>query len=260
LIDTKLRGATVGGWIRVALLLATSCFACGSDPSAAPDDGGSAADDAPIADAAVESVPAAAQIFDLGAAFSAVANPNGPWSYGHTRTRSLAGNDFALDTVALDSGAVPIWHPGADAAGYYPYVAGNAASTTITDATGSWALRPHEVAMEGSLAGQYSVVQFSAPWSGRYLVEAAFSGIHVRLSTTDVHILRGEVAVFDAEIDGYAGDASLHPRAGANPAAGYAATLDLERNERLSFAVGYGVNQTHYNDTTGLFLRIQSLP
>jgi hypothetical protein len=229
------------------------------DATAADDPDGASDADASDADASDADAPQAT-VFDLGAAFSGARNPNGPWRYGYSRIRSLASGDFALDTLAVTSGPVPFWHPREGADGYYPYVAGNAGNATLVDATGSWAVRPREVAMEGSLAGQYSVVQFAAPWSGKYQVVAAFSGIHVRLSSTDVHILRGEVALFDAEIDGYGGDPSLHPVAGGKPSAGFTATLDLQQNEVLSFAVGYGVNQTHYNDTTGLFLQIRSLP
>jgi hypothetical protein len=239
----------------VTLALAWFGLACGDTKSVAPD-----ADATVDADAAGEVAAAPAQRFDLGADFSAAANPNGPWRYGHTRIRSLAGKDFALDPIVITGGPVPFWHPGADAAGYYPYVAGNGGGATVIDATGSWALRAHEVAMEGSLAGQYSVVQFLTPRSGRYRIDAAFSGVHARLSSTDVHVLRGDAALFDATIDGYGGDPTFHEIVGSSPNAHFAATLELHENEVLSFAVGYGANQTHYNDTTGLLLQITSPP
>ena len=93
--------------------------------------------------------------------------------------------------------------------------------------------------------------------AGRYRVSARFEGIHCGLSTTDVHILHGAQALFSADIDGYGGDPSFHRTEGANPAAVYAATLELQAGETLDFAVGYGTNRTHYSDTTGLSARIE---
>ena len=110
--------------------------------------------------------------------------------------------------------------------------------------------------MEGSSAGQYSVVQFVAPASAVCDIEADFAGIHVRLSTTDVHVLVNDVSLFDAEIDGYGGDPSFHAVEGQSPQASYRETRALELGDVLSFAVGVGSNGTNANDTTGLFVHL----
>ena len=41
-----------------------------------------------------------------------------------------------------------------------------------------------------------------------------------------------------------------------HPAASYSGTIRLEAKDTLTFAVGYGKNKTHFNDTTGLFVRV----
>jgi len=165
---------------------------------------------------------------------------------------------FQLDTVMVSSSPVGFWHPTDGQAGYYPYVAENSTATLMTDPTGSWAVQPDEVAMEGSAAGQYSIVQFVVPSSGTYDLEADFAGIHIRLSTTDVHVMVNDLSLFDAEIDGYGGDPSFHAVEGQSPQATCRATEILRAGDVLSFAVGIGSNGTNANDTTGLFVHITS--
>ena len=200
--------------------------------------------------------------YDLGAQMSFVRNPNAAWEYGFTTTSSLDAAVFRLCALADAHGPIAFWHPSGiepGDAGYYPYVAMNRTGTSRLDPTSSWALRPHEVAMEASNSGQYAVVRFTVPVNGTYRVKARFAGIHLRLSSTDVHVLRGDTHLFDAEIDGYGGDPAFHAITGTAPTARYSGRLALAPGDVLAFAVGYGSNRTHYNDTTALLLRIQRI-
>ena len=198
----------------------------------------------------------AEKAFDLGVDFSFSQNPNGPWRYGYTMGATLSVEAFQLDTAAVFSAAVGFWHPSDAEAGYYPYIAENSASTLMTDPTDSWALQPGEVAMEGSAAGQYSVIQFAVPHTAVYDIEADFAGVHVRLSTTDVHVMVNDASVFAGSIDGYGGDPSFHAIEGQSPQATYRGTQTLQIGDVVSFAVGVGSNGTNVNDTTGLFVHI----
>lgn len=192
--------------------------------------------------------------YDLGGEFSIANNPNGPWRYGHTPDPALAATGFLLDGFTVDSPPVGFWHP--SDADYYPYVAGNESQATAVDPTNSWAVRAREVAMEASQDARYSVVQFVAPAAANYEIQADFTGIHFRLSSTDVHVLQGDTPIFDAQIDGYGGDPAFHALEGQNPHAGYHATLALVVGDRLSFAVGVGQDGTYNNDTTGLMVHL----
>jgi hypothetical protein len=194
--------------------------------------------------------------FDLGADFSVTQNPNGPWRYGFSRATTPSAGELELDTFVNPTFPVGFWHPTGASDGYYPYVAHNADVVTTADPTDSWAVRPGEVAMEGSPAGQYSLVQFVAPRSAPYDIQASFAGIHFRLSTTDVHVLDGDVSLYDQQIDGYGGDPAFFTVQGGNPQARYATTRSLEAGALLTFAVGIGGNGTNYNDTTGLFVHV----
>jgi hypothetical protein len=194
-----------------------------------------------------------AALYDLGSDFSVARNPNGPWQYGFSATTSLAPEGFVLSRDAAASGTIVFWHP---AGGYYPYLASNPSRRTLADPTRSWALRPHEVALEASSVGQPAIVRFVAPRPGRYRVKARFAGIHFRLSSTDVHVLVNGLPVFDALVDGYGGDRAFHAIEGRSPRAAFVTTRRLAAGDVVTFAVGYGENGTHFNDTTGLRARI----
>lgn len=230
----------------MAVAAAAGCGSGGAPPS--PDGG----DATPANDSAAEGAIIAE--YDLGGAFSIARNPNGPWRYGYTQGTALITSAFALDTNSVEAGAIGFWHP--SDADYYPYVAGNPTGTTAIDATGSWAVRGREVAMEASGDGRYSVVQFVAPAAATYDIQADFTGIHSRLSSTDVHVLHADVSIFDAAIDGYGGDPTLHAVEGGSPRATFQAARPLASGDVLSFAVGVGRNGTNFNDTTGLVVHI----
>jgi hypothetical protein len=209
-------------------------------------------------------------VFDPGADLSLEENPNRVWQYGHTVAQTLEPSAFRRDEYEYHDGAFPVsfWQP--SAASHFPYIAGHHRPRTVEYAPPwpatapnpgtprpGWVVRAGQLAMEASNTGQYSVVRFTAPVAGRYRVNARFEGIHCGLSTTDVHVVHGPHALFSADIDGYGGDPAFHRVEGANPAAVYAGTVDLEVGETIDFAVGYGTNRTHYSDTTGLSARIE---
>jgi hypothetical protein len=238
-----LNGTLLRGVI-AALAAAAACGSSGATHDAAAE----SVDTGEVGDAAIIAE------YDLGADFSITSNPNGPWRYGHTPDATLTPVAFEPDAFAVDSMPVPFWHPSDSV--YYPYIAHNEAQTTVTDPTNSWAVRPGEVAMEASADAQYSVVQFVAPVAGHYDVQADFTGIHFRLSSTDVHVLYGDTAAFDAVIDGYGGDPAFHALEGQSPRASYHDVHAVAAGDVLSFAVGVGQNGTYNNDTTGLFVHI----
>jgi hypothetical protein len=194
--------------------------------------------------------------FDPGTDFSLTDNPNGVWQYGYSATRSLAPDQFRLSEHVDDKGAVAFWHPSKDGEGqgYYPYIAFN--KTKAIDGTQGWAIRAGEVAMEASNSGQYSLVRFVAPKAGTYQVTVRFEGIHTGPSTTDVHVLHNATPLFDTDIDGYGGDSTFHEVQGLSPVASYTGVVRLKKGDNITFAVGYGKNQSHYGDTTGLIAQI----
>ena len=201
----------------------------------------------------------AQKIFDPTDGFSLIANPNHEWQYGYSETRSLDPGEFRLDKYGTTAGLIGFWHPEmADkpGPGYYPYIAFNTTKQAQYGSSNGWSIRPGEIAMEASNTGQYSLLRFIAPEPGTYEISARFAGVHFGLSTTDVHVLHNAVSLFDAFIEGYGGDPAFHKIEGASPTADYSGRVALKANDTITFACGYGRNQTHFSDTTGLIARI----
>src|SRR5205814_6970573 len=125
--------------------------------------------------------PGKAIDFDLCADFSPTMNPNSVWQYGYSAAKSLAPDQFRIDTYAARQGKVGFWHPLANngpGQGYYPYFACNTTNESQMGSQNGWAVRPGQAAMEASNSGQYSLVRFRAPETGRYKFSARFEGIH----------------------------------------------------------------------------------
>lgn len=197
--------------------------------------------------------------FDVAADFSLEKNPNRVWQYGYSATKSLDPAEFRFDKQTEIVGETGFYHPAENKGpglGYYPYIAYNRTDKTQYGSQKGWAVRAGQIAMEASNSGQYSLIRFAAPAKGTYQLTVRFEGIHFGLSSTDVHVLHNAKSLFSAEIQGYGGDPKFHKLEGANPVVEYAEEVSLEKNDTITFACGYGKNQTHYGDTTGLSARI----
>ena len=192
-----------------------------------------------------------------GTELSFADNPSGNWQVGYSTDSTLDPSQFHLCAFSDTSHAIALWHPGAGSAAYYPYTAQNRSTQTQVDPTNSWALRPGEIAMEGNNNGQYSMLRFIVPSKTRVHMKVVFEGVHFRLSSTDVHILKNSTRLFDDIIDGYGGDSTYHSKSGRHPVSVYEATLDLDKGDIITFALGYGENKTFYNDTTGLLITLK---
>jgi hypothetical protein len=186
-------------------------------------------------------------------------NPTEFWSVGFSNNATLDLDQFKLCKSSDTSDVIGMWHPGPDAAGYYPYVGQNRGKVSKAERTNGWAVRPGEIALEGSNSGQYSLLRFTVPENGSYRIKAVFEGVHFGLSTTDVHVLLNATSLFDDIVEGYGGDPAFHAIEGFQPSATYEHTLSLNKSDIVTFAVGYGRNKTHFGDTTGLIITIEKI-
>jgi hypothetical protein len=184
-------------------------------------------------------------------------NPSDNWKIGYSLHDTLSMAQFRLSSFADTSHSIGLWHPGKDLTGYYPYIGQNRTASVQVDQSGRWAARPGEIVMEGSNTGQYSMLGYIVGASATYRITATFEGVHVGLSTTDVHILLNDVHLFDDIINGYGGDSSFAAEQGSHPVTSWTSTITLKKGDILTFAIGYGPNKTYYNDTTGLMLSIE---
>ncbi len=103
---------------------------------------------------------------------------------------------------------------------------------------------PGRLAFHPGPNGEYSVVRFTAPQAGAYLVRAKFLALEKK-TTTNVHVLHRGKSVFDGTIR--AEDDRKMSK--------YDKRLTLAKGDALDFVMGWG-NGTHICDSTGLEIEL----
>jgi hypothetical protein len=203
---------------------------------------------------------ASATLYDAAAGFSTSANPNGFWEYGWSPT---LGGTLTLDTDSIQNlgnvNGVVQWRgdqpPNADG---NPSVFKNTTGSQQT--IGSILMPNGALALHPGSAGQDSIVRFTAPTAGQYLISAAFSGLDKAGPTsTDVHVLVNSVVQFTAFVNGYGSGSSIP--------SSFSSTFTLSAGETVDFAVGYngGSGQdangpNFYYDSTRLQATVSAVP
>ena len=205
-------------------------------------------------------ITSSATIYNPATDFSTSVNPTGVWSYGWSQT---LGAPFNIDTTVIQNlggvNGVAQWQgnqpPGADG---NPSVFKN---TTASQQTISSILIPAgDLAMHPGSADQDSVIQFKAPTAGQYLISGSFFGLdQVGPTSTDIHVLVNNNALFNGVVNGYG------PGTGTPPFFGL--TVTLAAGGIIDFAVGDdsgsgrdagGANFSY--DSTGLAATITAVP
>ena len=185
-----------------------------------------------------------ATTFSLAGDFSPTANPNDPWSYGF---RPLGGaftlydhpfNDNGLDawghSVVQSLLAPSIAHNGTD----HPITG----SSVIPNVGVTWA--PGQLTMHPGQQGQQSVARFTVPAAGDYQIDVTFSVADLPggggTTTTDVHVFKNSVSLFDGDVSGYVS---------ANDSEHFSAIQTLAAGDIIEFAVGFGNGNFYFDNT-----------
>ena len=180
--------------------------------------------------------------YDPGAAFSATSNPSGMWTYGWEPYR---GATFTPD-AANQSTPYPLWF---GPAGGFPVLGFNNLgvdyqSGTVLDAAGAIVMHPGP-------SGQNSVLRWTAPNSGTFLVQGRFFAEDLQGTTTDVAVLLNtSTQIMSGEVTG----AALPNGQGPGVPFGFVQTVNA--GDTLDFTVGFGTDDNYDSDSTGLFLTI----
>ena len=186
-----------------------------------------------------------ANTFDVAADFSATNNPNGVWSYGWSSTLTSTLNLYSNHGKFDDTIPVDVWL-GSNFSDT-PSVAHNRTGRPITHRTITW--QPGQFSLHPGESGEYSHVRWTAPDAGVSDIAAIFTGIDFNLgTTTDVHILHNGISLFDGLVNGLGNTSS------------FSITVTVGKGDIIDFAVGYGVNQSYYCDTTALSATISFIP
>ncbi len=185
-----------------------------------------------------------AQSYDPSTAFSPSDNPNGVWSYGYSLT---LGSPMMLHSDRLNVSGVDVWRT--DIAWGDPLVMHNGTSNTV-DLFTAVRMAPGELGMHPGPNGEIAVLRFSPPEPGQYEVQGSFFGLDTWGTSTDVHILANGLSIFDGTVTGF----------GPGTGPSFSTTAALGPGSYLDFAVGYGPNNTFWDDSTGLSAQITMVP
>jgi RHS repeat-associated protein len=182
-----------------------------------------------------------ASTYDASAQFSATANPNGPWTYGSTPRR---GGVFTAYPFPGQQGGMPTWFLTAPTSGTtVPLLSFN--NTGVQTITGA-IVPPNTLLLHPGAAGENSVVRWTAPAAGTYLVQGRFFA--VTSTTTDVAVLlNSSTTLLSGNVNGTGSGTSGVP---------FTLVRALNAGDNLDFTVGFGTNNNNSNDSTGFTLTI----
>jgi RHS repeat-associated protein len=182
-----------------------------------------------------------APTYDASAQFSAIANPNGPWTYGSTPKR---GGVFTAYPFPGQQGGMPTWFLTAPTSGTtVPLISFN--NTGVQTISGA-IVPPNTLLMHPGAAGENSVLRWTAPAAGTYLVQGRFFA--VTSTTTDVAVLlNSSTTLLSGNVNGTGSGTSGVP---------FTLVRALNAGDILDFTVGFGTNNNNANDSTGFTLTI----
>jgi len=183
-----------------------------------------------------------ATIYNAAGDFSASNNPNGVWSFGEQATLGTGFSTFGASGNVL---GFDYWT--VSSAGNLNAIHNSTASGIYYG--GSVLIDPGQLVLHPNLGGEYTLARFTAPTAGTYTFSANFIGQdYVYGTTTDVHLLVNNVAIFSSVVIGY-----------HNTASSGIFSMVLAANDTIDAAVGWG-NNDFYGDTTGLEFTVESVP
>jgi len=166
--------------------------------------------------------------------FSTNGNPSGVWSYGLATNLSGVitrypefGNDGQFDFWRTNvlAGALTVLH--------------NPSGSPRS--SGSITLGANQLAFSPGPNGEYGVIRYTCPTNDAYRLVVTFSGVDtVGPISSDVHVLRNGVSLFDGQVNAF------------GPGPSFSTNLNLLPGDLIDFVVGVGTNNLLDHDMTGL--------
>lgn len=184
-------------------------------------------------------VRAVAITYDAAADFSHAENPNGVWSYGWEDDTG-----FHLFTEKLEVGPEVYFWTGGDGPLREPTTGKNEGQEPfIINDTTTYA--PGDLGLHAGRYGQRATLRWTAPETGRYLVNAQFRGGDP-ITTADAQIHK----------DGILASSSI---TGEQPPLHFAEIILFNEGEHVDFSAGFGNNGTFWFDTVITRVRIMQV-
>lgn len=202
----------------------------------------------------------AVTIYNAGVDFAVGSNPNGAWSYGYQT--SLGGTFIAFTTSGSNS-LVDYWNESSLPYSLPEINNNNGPGYLKTDGP-IYATRYYfadEVMMHPGQMNERAVLRWTAPTTGTISIDALFTGRDSYITTTDVHVLKNGVPLFNDVINGFFAGSPGSPGASVNAQKSYVAgAIAVNAGDYFDFVVGYGTNNNYSADSTGLRAVVQLQP
>jgi hypothetical protein len=197
-----------------------------------------------LSQAATAQTPNLAPDYDAVRDFSGQSNPNGVWSYGYS---TAWGAPFKLNTVSC--------HPFQGASQWAESVCDQPAAI-MHDDTGkklchvTWCMPPTYILSSPGPDGELSILRWTAPSSGRFLMQVTFEGMdYAGPTSTFVHVLQNsKQSLLKAPITSYHWPGVFDPKA-----------VRLVAEDTVDFIVDWGKDRSYDFDTTGIEVKIWNL-
>ncbi len=195
----------------------------------------------------------AATVWNFADDFSTTQNPNGAWSYGWVS--SLGGSMGLYNQINRLSTGVPEWRYGTDDALPHGMLCKNITGAVVPDNYSSQYWEAGMAGLHPGSGGDIATARWTASSTVLVTVSAVFSGLSWAGggTTTDVHVLRNGVSLFDGTVDGFVGRAAqgYSDAFGPSPTQSFSTTMTVTAGDTLDFCVGFG-NGSYAHDITGL--------
>lgn len=178
--------------------------------------------------------------------------PGSPWTYGYSWTVGGAFDVYRSLTHDIDRPQSVVWTRPENF--LTPNVNKNISGQDLINVDGC-ILHPAAtyLNLHPGQNNEYSVLRFTAPADGVYVIDSAFMSLRFcsQVTTTDAHILYNSASIYDVMINEYM-SAGEHA---------FSRTMTLQSGDTLDFVVGVGANGNYGADSTGLRATItQSTP
>lgn len=187
---------------------------------------------------------------DAEGRFSITDNPNGRWSYGYAPDLESGYTMTLYNTGTTQENSLQRWHTDSSTE---PSVTHNPTDDIqgINDGAGTvWPA--NTTAISPGLQGEKSIIRWTAPASGTYLISARFWDITGGYTSTDVHVLQNGSSLFSDDITNHYDV----PASADQPEQNFTKIVDIiTTGETIDFAVGRG-NDVNARDTTAVEIRV----
>jgi hypothetical protein len=178
--------------------------------------------------------------------FSITSNPNGVWSYGWV---AALGGAFTLYTAtgSCEVQGLTAWMYEECNGQYLPWIAHNDTAEKVCWKT--VCVPPTYLTLHPGPYGELSVLRWTAPTTGMFLVEGEFTGLDFAYpTTTDVHVLVNSTkSLLSGPITSYRLPLTFSMK------------VFLSSGDTVDFAVGFGYNGNHFGDSTGVRFAVKHL-